>query len=110
MAILKAGRPGRSEMSHGKGKEIEPLSDFQSTRSSLPGPIGEHRRDALRDIQANNRSDPTNAAEVLIPDGYYINGNPDMFGPDNPLVQETAHRPVGQIPFPIYRTGVYREA
>ena len=107
MALVN-GRPGASEMSHGKGAMTEPKSDYQSMRN-LPWTPWEDRRDMQNDYRAHLRSDPTNAAENIIPDLYYAPGNPDIFGPAPALVQEDAVRGAGAIPIPVYRTGVYRE-
>jgi hypothetical protein len=87
----------------------EPKSDYQSYRGPFPWSTGEDRRDQQNDYIAHLRSDATNANEVIIPDNYYVPGNPDAFGPNPPMVQEDPNRPAGAIPLPIYRTGVYRE-
>lgn len=108
MALAAGGTPGRSEMSHGKGMMAHPQSDFQSNRV-LPFQEGEDRHDLVNRYRAELRLDPTNSAEVLEPDMYTVEGNPDMFGPEPAMIQEDVHRPAGAIPLPIYRTGVYRE-
>lgn len=107
---LKAGTPGRSEFSHGRGYVPDPRSDFQTGRSTLPWAQGEDKKDQKRDEIAHLRLDGTNNAENVIPDMYYVEGNPDAFGPGPALVQEDVNRPVGALPLPIWRYGVNREA
>lgn len=95
-------------MSHGKGRMTEPKSDFQSNRS-FPWQPGEDKRDLVNEYAAQKRIDPTNTTEIIIPDSYYVEGNPDTFGPNPALVQEAPNRPQQAIPLPVYRTGVYRQ-
>lgn len=106
---LSAGTPGRSEFSHGRGYVADPLSNFQSNRQILPWAEGEDKKDQKRDEIARLRLDATNSQENVFPDQYYVQGNPDAFGPGPALVQEAPNIPAGVLPQPIYRTGVYRE-
>lgn len=108
MALI-SGTPGRSEMSHGRGRVTHPDSDFQSHRK-LAFPQIEDSEDIHRNYMASMRIDETVPDDVIIPDMLYLNGNPDTFGPNPPLVQEKAHRPPALNPLPRYRTGVYRES
>lgn len=105
---LKSGEPGRSEFSHGKGMMTNPESDFQSQRA-LPFAATEGKRAATDRRRAEFRSDPTNGAETILPDMYYSEGNPDMFGPQPPMVREKAVRPSGKYPQPTLRYGVDRQ-
>ena len=89
-APLSAHEPGRTEMSFGTSRFSDARSDYQTGRN-LPWQVGEDKRDVQREIQALNRSDPTNAVEDLVRMPY-VNGNPDMYGPDEPMVKERVQR------------------
>jgi hypothetical protein len=104
---LASGRPGKSQFSFGRSRYAHPDSDFQSQRS-LPWEVGEDEADQVRDYHASLRSDPTNSMEDLSK-MLYVKGNPDIYGPDQPIVQENPVRPAGRYPQPIYRTGVDRQ-
>lgn len=105
---LSSGRPGRSQMGFGKSRYAHPESDFQSQRN-LPWTPGEDEADQVRDYHASLRSDPTNAQEDLSL-MLYVEGNPDIYGPDQRIVQEPPVRPAGKYPQPAYRTGVTRQS
>lgn len=105
---LVPGRPGRTQMSHGKSRYPHPDSDFQSQRN-LPWEVGQDETELVRDYHASLRSDPTNSQEDLS-QMLYVKGNPDMYGPDEEIIQEPAVRPAGKYPQPKYRTGVTRQS
>lgn len=106
---LKSGRPGRSEMSHGKGLVKNPLSDYQSFRNDvLPFGEGQDKTDLNRDYMEQKRTDATVPDDVF-EDMLELEGNPDAFGPGPKLVQEDANRPSGSAPQPKLRTGVIRQ-
>lgn len=107
MADLISGTPGASEFSHGKSRYAHPGSDFQTQRK-LPWAQGENETDMVRDYHASLRSDPTNGEEDLSL-MLYVKGNPDLYGPDEPIVQEPRVIPAGKYPQPRYRTGVSRQ-
>lgn len=102
------GKVGRTEMSFGAGRFAEPKSDFQSQRN-LPWAQGEDKRDNMLRQQSEARTDPTNSAE-RIEDMPYVLGNPDMYGPDQPLIQEKVVRPSRLKKQPVLRYGVDRQA
>ncbi len=104
---LVNGRPGKTEFSHGKSRYAHPDSDFQSQRA-LPWDKGEDESDLVRDYHASLRSDPTNSMEDLSK-MLYVRGNPDLYGPDETIVQEDRVLPHGKYPQPVYRTGVTRQ-
>ncbi len=106
-APLQPGRPGRTQFSHGKSRYAHPDSDFQSQRN-LPWELGEDEADLVRDYHASLRSDPTNSQEDLTK-MLYVRGNPDIYGPDEPIIQEAPVQPGGRYPQPKYRTGVERQ-
>ena len=108
MPLLSGATPGRSQFSSGKGRFTEPRSDFQSQRS-LPWPVGEDKHDVELEYRAQQRTDPTNNMEAILPDMLYVEGNPDQFGPGPALVQEAPNRPSGPLPQPRYRYGVNRQ-
>lgn len=110
-APLSSGRPGRTQFSHGKGRYPHPQSDFQSQRN-LPWEVGEDESDLVRGYHASLRSDPTNPYEDVSPNGQmnYVKGNPDIYGPDETIIQEGPVRPAGKYPQPKYRTGVTRQS
>lgn len=105
---LTSGEPKRSEMGHGRGLSVNPLSDAQTIRK-LPWATESDKHDGSAAYRAQLRTDPTNGAENL-DDMPYVNGNPDMFGPSLPLVREAAYNPPALYPQPILRYGVDREA
>lgn len=107
MAVLKPKRPGRSEMSHGKGRYVDPRSDYQSQRK-LPFPVETDKRAASLQREAELRLDPTNPLE-LVNDMYYVNGNADFY-PGEPLVQEPVQVAPSVYKQPIWRYGVDRQA
>lgn len=113
-APLSSDRPGRSEKSHGAGRFGHPDSDYQSHRR-LPWEVaqrtgGSKRGGMTGDMirSAQNRIDATRSDEV-IEEMLYVRGNPDAFGPDQPLVSEKAVRPSGRYKQPVIRTSVDRQ-
>ncbi|AAN02055.1 gp1 [Mycobacterium phage Barnyard] len=104
---LKPGRPGRSQMSHGKGMMAHPDSNYH--RADLPFAEASDKHDATNRRRAEFRSDPTNGAESITPDMYFAEGNPDLFGPQPAMVQESAQTPPAKFPQPNVRTGVNRQ-
>src|SRR5574337_1688364 len=103
---LKSGRPGRSEFSHGKGRFVDPRSDYQSQRN-LIFPQGEDKRDVQLHRQSELSLDATNPLEN-VSDMPYNNGNADVY-PRPPLIQEKPQYPPAVYPQPIYRYGVDRQ-
>ncbi|AZS12537.1 hypothetical protein HWB99_gp001 [Mycobacterium phage DrLupo] len=106
-APLRPGRPGRSQFSHGKGMMAHPDSNYH--RAELPFPEASDKHDATNRRRAEFRSDPTNAAESIIPDMYEAEGNPDLFGPQPKMVQEAAQIPPARFPQPNSRDRVQRQ-
>lgn len=112
---LIPGRPGKTQMSHGKSRYPNPDSDFQSGKN-LPWELGQDEVDLVRDYHASLRSDPTNPYEDIGEIGQgngdmlYVKGNPDIYGPDETIIQEPAVRQPGKYPQPKYRTGVTRQS
>jgi len=100
--------PGRSEMSHGRGRYPDPRSDFQSNRN-LVFPQGDDENDLVMAYQASLRTDATVPDDVIMPDMLYVKGNPDAFGPGPELVQEKPNLPRGGYPQPFLRYGVIRD-
>jgi hypothetical protein len=98
---------GRSEMSFGAGRFVNPLSDYQSQRV-LPWTVSEDSRDLELKYRKQQRTDPTNADENL-DDMIHEYGNPDMFGPASPLVQEGIMNPPVSYKQPVLRYGVDRQ-
>jgi hypothetical protein len=105
---LNGSTPGRTQLSFGRSRYANPRSDFQSGPQTLPWEVAEDHKDHVRDYHASLRSDPTNSEENL---GLmlYVNGNPDLYGPDQPIVQEKAVKPAGRYKQPVPRTGVTRQ-
>jgi hypothetical protein len=103
---LKAGRPGRSEMSFGKGRFPDPRSDYQSQRN-LVFPQGEDKRDVNLRRQKELALDATNPVEVF-DDMAYVAGNPDTGYVRPPLVQEKPVFPPAVYKAPVWRYGVER--
>lgn len=113
-APLSSDRPGRSEFSHGTSRFGHPDSDYQSTRA-LPWEVAQRNGGAKRGgytgdmaLMAQKRTDPTRSDEV-IEEMLYVRGNPDMFGPDQPLVQEKPRRSPAKFKKPVIRTSVDRQ-
>ena len=113
-APLSSDRPGASEFSHGTSRFGHPDSDYQSARK-LPWTIAERLGGARRGgmtgemiRQAQGRIDATRSDEV-IENMLYVRGNPDAFGPDQPLVQEKAKRSPAKFKQPVIRTSVDRQ-
>lgn len=113
-APLSSDRPGRSEFSHGTSRFGHPDSDYQSARTlpwSVADRVGGSKRGGLTgDMirQAQNRIDGTRSDEV-IEDMLYVRGNPDAFGPDQPLVQEKRQVSPNRFKQPVIRTSVDRQ-
>lgn len=113
-APLSSRRPGRSEFSHGTSRAAHPDSDFQTQRN-LAFETADRNQGSKRGgftaamrLQAEYRSDPTRSDEV-IEDLLYVRGNPDIYGPDQPIVQEKPHRATGRYKQPRIRTSVDRQ-
>ena len=98
---------GRSEMSFGKGRFVNPLSDYQSQRT-LPWETLDDSRQMELKYRMQQRTDPTNADEN-IETMYLEYGNPDQFGPASPLVQEKQMSPPVYYKQPVWRYGVDRQ-
>lgn len=103
---------GRSEFSHGKGIAPHPESDYQSFRN-LPWETLEDKSMEYLRMTADRRTDYTDAASGGALNGendlFFVKGNPDAFGPSPELVKESVQRPSGNLPQPVFRTGVIRE-
>lgn len=115
LPLRNTGDPGRTERSHGKGRFGHPDSDYQSQRTELPFEVadrdfGSKRGGFTSDMhrQAELRLDATNSTEKT-EDMLYVRGNPDAFGPDMPIIQESAVRPSGANRRYVPRTGVNRQ-
>lgn len=116
-APLSSGRPGRSEFSHGRGRFGHPDSDYQSG-VKLPWEVADRNQGSKRGgytqamrQQAEMRSDPTNAEEVVgeqFEQMLYAKGNPDFYADSEPIVSEPAVRRATTFKQPVYRTGVDR--
>ena len=112
---FSVGRPGKSERSHGKSRYGHPDSDFQSQRTELPWEVTDRDQGSKRGgftaemrRQAKLRLDATNTTET-VEEMLYVLGNPDAFGPDQPIVQESVHRAPAVYKSNTPRTGVYRQ-
>lgn len=111
---LSADNPGRSEFGHGKSRFAHPDSDYQSARAlpwTVADRVGGAKRGGLTgDMirQAQNRIDATRSDEV-IEEMLYVRGNPDAFGPDQPIVQEKVQRTPQRFKQPVIRTSVDRQ-
>ena len=115
LPLSNSGYPGRSERSHGKSRAPHPDSDYQSQRSELPWETADRESGSKRGgftaqmrREAELRLDATNATEV-VEDMLYVRGNPDAFGPDQPIVQEKLQRAPNVYKQPVPRTGVNRQ-
>ena len=112
---LSSKAPSVSEFGGGKSRHVHPDSDYQSQRT-LPWEVAERSGGSKRggytgamQLAAQNRTDVTRSDEV-IEDMLYVNGNPDMFGPDTPIVQEPIRRAPSKYKQPIIKTSVARQA
>jgi len=112
---LSNGRPGKSERSHGRSRAGHPDSDYQSQRTELPWEVADRNQGSKRGgftaemrRQAQLRMDATNATETE-EEMLYVLGNPDAFGPDQPIVQEKANVAPAKYRQYTPRTGVYRQ-
>lgn len=108
---LRPGTPGRSEFSHGISRFADPRSDYTHPAVIAIGIAtgsAPDKMDVALQRQSEARSDPTNASEDLTR-LMYQKGNPDMYGPDQPLVQERIQRKSGWYKQPKYRYGVARQ-
>lgn len=113
-APLSASNPGDSEFSSGPGRHGHPDSDYQSARA-LPWETAQRDGGSKRggytgamQLEALKRSDPTRSDEVQ-ESLLYVRGNPDMFGPDQPIVQTKAKRTPNKFKQPVIRTSVDRQ-
>lgn len=113
-APLSSDRPGRSEMSHGTSRYGHPDSDYQSARAlpwEVAGRVGGSKRGGFTgemSLMAQKRTDVTRSDEV-IEEMLYVRGNPDMYGPDQPIVQEKVQRAPSKYKQPVIRTSVDRQ-
>jgi hypothetical protein len=112
---LSSGTPGKSERSHGRSRFAHPDSDYQSQRTELPFEVSDRNQGSKRggftaDMkrQAELRLDATNSTET-VEEMLYVLGNPDAFGPDQPIVQEKMNRAPSVYKSNTPRTGVYRQ-
>jgi hypothetical protein len=105
--VIRPGRPSHTEMSFGASRFPDPTSDYQ-TGTNVPWAKGPDKKDMQLQRQAEARLDPTSTAETT-QDMYTALGNPDMFGPDQPLVQEKPNIRKNTFKQPVIRTGVSRE-
>lgn len=89
---------GESEMSWGSGMFPHPDSVASSKKTPFPeaDPIDQDFREAV----AIRRSDPT-VADETVRDLMFVKGNPDRFGGQPALVQESANVP---LPVPENKT------
>jgi len=111
---LRNTKVGRSEFDHGSGMVPHPDSDYQTFRK-LPFATLEDKNMEWMRMTADRRTDYTDAASGgALQEGendlFFVEGNPDAFGPAPKLVQEPAQRPSGNPPQHPIRTGVIREA
>lgn len=95
-------------MSHGRGQFPDPRSNLQNHRN-LQFPEGDDENDLVMEYRASTRVDATVPDDIIMPDMFYVNGNPDTFGPGPKLVQESPVLPRGASPQPYLRYGVIRE-
>jgi len=114
MPLSSSNPPERTEFSHGKGRAPHPDSDYQSQRN-LPWETAERNGGSKRggftgsmQLQAQHRTDPTRSDEV-IEQMLYAKGNPDMFGPDRPIVEDKVRRAPNVYRQPKIRYGVDRQ-
>lgn len=112
---LSSGTPGPSEDSHGRGRFGHPDSDFQSGRAELAWAVADRNQGSKRGgftaamrRQAELRTDGTRSDEI-IEDMLYVKGNPDAYGPDQPIVQEPRRVAPAVFKQPVIRTGVDRQ-
>ena len=110
---LRNTKVGRSEFSHGAGLAPHPDSDYQTWRN-LPWETLEDKAMEYLRMTADRRTDYTDMASGgALNEGendlFFEKGNPDAFGPAPKLVQEPVARPSGNLPQPVFRSGVIRE-
>jgi hypothetical protein len=110
---LRNTKVGRSEFDHGEGMFPHPDSDYQTFRN-LPWETLEDKSMEVGRLIADRRTDYTdiNSGGAFTEgenDLFFVEGNPDAFGPGPKLVKDTVRRPSGNLPQPVYRTGVIRE-
>lgn len=113
---LSSSTPGPSEESHGRSRFAHPDSDYQTGRSSLPFGVAERNQGSKRGgftaamrLAAEKRLDATRSDEN-IEDMLYVKGNPDAYGPDQPLVQEPRVVAPAVFKQPVIRHGVDRQS
>lgn len=112
---FSVGRPGKSERSHGTSRYGHPDSDYQTTHTELPWEVADREQGSKRGgftaemrRQAELRLDATNTTET-VEEMLYVLGNPDAFGPDQPIVQEQKNVAPSRYKSNTPRTGVYRQ-
>ena len=115
MPLRNTGGSGPSERSHGSSRHGHPDSNYQSQRKELPFETSDRNFGSKRGgftaqmhREAELRLDATNATEK-VEDMLYVRGNPDAFGPDQPIVQEKAKIASGVYKQAVPRTGVNRQ-
>lgn len=112
-APLRNTKVGRSEFSHGEGMLPHPESDYQSFRNLVFPVTGDKHFEEVGRLVADRRTDYTDATSGGAFNGendlFFVEGNPDAFGPAPKLVKESVQRPSGNLPQPVFRTGVIRE-
>lgn len=110
---LRNTKVGRSEFSHGEGMLPHPDSDYQTFRNLPWETTGDKHFEEVGRLIADRRTDYTDATSGGAFNGendlFYVQGNPDAFGPAPALVKEAAQRPSGNPPQHEIRTGVIRE-
>jgi hypothetical protein len=110
---LRNTKVGRSEFSHGEGMLPHPESDYQSFRKLPWETLGDKHFEEVGRLIADRRTDYTDTGSGGAFNGetdlFFVEGNPDAFGPGPKLVKEGVQRPSGNLPQPVFRTGVIRE-
>lgn len=116
MPLRKGATPGPTEQSHGRSRAPHPDSDYQSQRTELPWEVADRAQGAKRGgvtaqmyQEASKRLDATNNGE-RVEDMLYVNGNPDAFGPDEPIVKEKKRVAPRNYKQPVLRYGVDRQS
>ena len=110
---LRNTKVGRSEFSGGEGQFPHPESDYQSFRNLVFPVLEDKMFGEVGRLIADRRTDYTDAGSGGAFEGendlFFVEGNPDAFGPAPKLVKEGPQRPSGNLPQPVFRSGVIRE-